>query len=162
MLGRDASLALSYPRIEVVDALASVEHYRRARAIQNEAFGMPASLDDVGDRWTQAKEDPTLLCLLALYDGEPAGAANAVMLDEGCVLAGGATREAMRGRGVFRALVAERWRRALDAGAAGVVVHAGRMSAPILRGLGFDTAAELPVYRDEGTAAGQAQTIRRA
>lgn len=52
-------------------------------------------------------------------------------------LFGGATVPAVRGRGIYRALVAERARFARDHGARFLTVDAGPMSAPILLRLGF-------------------------
>ena len=139
--------------IEIRDALASFEDYAVAEAIQQEAFGMAPVGRATREHWERARQDPTLLHLLALYDGEPAGAANAVIGPDGWMLAGGATRKSFRGRGVFRALVRERWQRAAAEGAPGIAVHAGQMSAPILTRLGFATVGEISVYRDEGTVA---------
>ena len=45
--------------------------------------------------------------------------------------------EKFRGRGVYRALLRERLRMAREAGAAGLSVWGGPMSAPILERLGF-------------------------
>ena len=152
VIAPDASLRPIDPHIEIRDALASFEDYVAADTIQQEAFGMASAEPSSREHWEQARKDPTMLHLLALYDGVPAGAANAVIGPDGWMLAGGATRESLRGRGVFRALVRERWQRAAAAGAPGVAVHAGHMSAPILTRLGFETVGEISVYRDEGTA----------
>jgi hypothetical protein len=152
VMGADGQLPPSDPRIEIRDALTSFEFYSAAHTIQYEAFGMSPDERLVRDQWERAQQDPTSLELLALYDGAPAGAANAIMAPDGWVLAGGATRLSLRGRGVFRALVRERWQRAIAGGAPGVAVHAGRMSAPILTRLGFQTVGELSIYRDDGTA----------
>lgn len=156
VLGPDAQLPSPDPRIEIRDALSSFELYSAAHSIQHEAFGMTDSPGDLPERWDRARRDRALLHLVALYDGQPAGAATAIMTTDGWMLAGGATLPVMRGRGVFRALVSERWQRAIAAGAPGVAVHAGRMSAPILSRLGFATVGELAVYRDEGTLAASA------
>ena len=148
-LGPHAQLPQSNPRVEIRDALSAFDLYSMARRIQDEAFGMVVDEQSHRESWERARADPTGLYLLAFYDGEPAGAANTVMSPDGWMLAGGATRQAFRGHGVFRALVRERWQRAIAGGAPGVAVHAGRMSAPILARLGFQTVGELEVYRDE-------------
>ena len=152
VIASDASLPPIDPRIQIRDALASFDDYAAAQTIQQEAFGMAPAEPPSRDQWERARQDPSLLHLLALYDGQPGGAANAVIGPDGWMLAGGATRESLRGRGIFRALVRERWQRAAAAGAPGVAVHAGHMSAPILRRLGFEGVGEIAVYRDEGTA----------
>jgi GNAT superfamily N-acetyltransferase len=152
VMASDASLPQLDPHIEIRDALASFDDYAAAQTIQQEAFGRAPAEPASPEQWERARQDPTVIHLLALYDGVPAGAVNAVTGPDGWMLAGGATRESLRGRGVFRALVRERRQRAAAAGAPGVAVHAGHMSAPILSRLGFETVGELSVYRDEGTA----------
>ena len=151
-LGAQAQLPPLDPRVEIGDALSSAQLFATASAIQAEAFGTVLDHESLPESWERARTDPTGVHLLALYDGRPAGAANAIRSPDGWLLAGGATREAFRGHGVFRALVRERWQRAIAGGAPGVAVHAGRMSAPILARLGFQTVGQLDVYRDEGTA----------
>jgi GNAT superfamily N-acetyltransferase len=75
-------------------------------------------------------------------DGEPAGAGSLSLFPpDGATLNGGAVRPRFRGRGVYRALVAARLRMARDAGAAGLVVWGGSMSAPILARMGFQTVS---------------------
>jgi GNAT superfamily N-acetyltransferase len=54
---------------------------------------------------------------------------------------GGAVRPRFRGRGVYRALVAARLDITRNAGAAGLVVWGGHMSAPILERIGFETVS---------------------
>jgi hypothetical protein len=53
-------------------------------------------------------------------------------------MSGGATIARARGRGAYRALVRARWDDAVARGTPLVAVHAGAMSAPILRRLGFE------------------------
>ena len=52
-------------------------------------------------------------------------------------LAGGSTREEMRGRGAYRALVRARWDAAVERGTPALTVGAESMSRPILERLGF-------------------------
>jgi GNAT superfamily N-acetyltransferase len=77
--------------------------------------------------------------LLATVDGEPAGSSGlALFPPAGAIINGGAVLERFRGRGVYRAMVLERLRIAREAGAAGLSVWGGPMSAPILERLGFE------------------------
>jgi hypothetical protein len=60
-----------------------------------------------------------------------------------CRLWGGATHSDVRGRGAYRAVLAERLRRARAAGATlGLSLGRVETSAPILRGLGFTRYGE--------------------
>jgi GNAT superfamily N-acetyltransferase len=84
----------------------------------------------------------------AYVDGRPVGFGRAVDMDEGVALLGGAVREEHRGRGVYRALVRARWEYAAARGTPLLVVQAGRMSAPVLAGLGFRAHGVLNLYAD--------------
>jgi GNAT superfamily N-acetyltransferase len=63
-------------------------------------------------------------------------------------LLGGAVLPACRGRGVYRALVHARWLHAAARGTPLLVVQAGRMSRPVLEGLGFRGHGELHLFMD--------------
>jgi hypothetical protein len=56
--------------------------------------------------------------------------------------------ERARGRGAYRALVRARWDDAAERGTPALIVHAGRMSRPILERLGFQAVAEIDVLED--------------
>ena len=85
----------------------------------------------------------------AAYDGDaPVGFGRAIDMDEGVALMGGAVLPAARGRGVYRALVHARWEHAAARGTPLLVVQAGRMSAPILASLGFESHGEIRLYAD--------------
>src|SRR5205814_2056056 len=72
-------------------------------------------------------------------DGEPAGSCwRTLMPPDGAIINTGAVRSLLRGRGVYRAMVARRLEMAREAGCGGLVVWGGRMSAPILEKLGFE------------------------
>jgi GNAT superfamily N-acetyltransferase len=91
--------------------------------------------------------------LLATVDAEPAGAAGLTLFPPaGAILNGGAVRPKFRGRGVYRALVAARLAMAREAGAAGLAVWGGHMSAPILAGFGFVTVGWRKFYLDNFTS----------
>lgn len=85
----------------------------------------------------------------AAYDnGAPVGFGRAIDMAEGAALMGGAVLPSARGRGVYRALVHARWEHAVARGTPLLVVQAGRMSAPILTGLGFESHGEIRLYAD--------------
>jgi predicted acetyltransferase len=75
---------------------------------------------------------------VAYVDGEPACSGGCTVVDEVARLWGAATRPHVRGRGAYRALLAERLRRAAQLGATvGLVKGVVDTSGPILRRLGF-------------------------
>lgn len=84
----------------------------------------------------------------AYEDGAPVGFGRAIDMDHGVALMGGAVLPAVRGRGVYRALVHARWAHAVARGTPLLVVQAGRMSAPVLGGLGFRTHGTLRLFVD--------------
>jgi GNAT superfamily N-acetyltransferase len=69
-------------------------------------------------------------------------------MDRGVALMGGAVLPSARGRGVYRALVHARWEHAVARGAPLLVVQAGRMSAPVLTGLGFRSHGTIRLFVD--------------
>jgi GNAT superfamily N-acetyltransferase len=66
----------------------------------------------------------------------------------GVHLAGAGVLPAARGRGVYHALVAARWREGIARGTPALTVQAGDMSRPILEQLGFVAVAETSVLCD--------------
>jgi GNAT superfamily N-acetyltransferase len=87
--------------------------------------------------------------LLATIDSEPAGASNVALFPPtAATVNGGSVRPKFRGRGIYRAMVAERLRIAREAGVEGLVVWAGDMSGPILEKLGFQKVGWRRFYLD--------------
>jgi hypothetical protein len=86
---------------------------------------------------------------LATVDGRPAGTALAVPADRGVFLIGGSTAHWARGRGVYRALVHERWKYAVARGTSTLVTHANpNTSYPILVRLGFEEVCTIRRLED--------------
>jgi GNAT superfamily N-acetyltransferase len=85
---------------------------------------------------------------IAFADGEVAGFGVSSPGPSAILLGGGAVLPAFRGRGVYRALVASRWRAAVELGKPALTVHAGAMSRPILERCGFAPLCELDVLLD--------------
>ena len=131
--------------LELHDALADSETFRRANAVNVEAFtGVVLAGDDPERDALLEKRRLNNLAyasrrvIFATVDGEPAGSAGLNLFPpDGAILNGGAVRPKFRGRGVYRALLAARLGMARQAGVAGVSVWGGPMSAPILERLGF-------------------------
>lgn len=92
--------------------------------------------------------DPLNSVYLAYVDGHPAARASASFGEHGVTLFGGATLPEARGRGAYRALVAARWRDAVERGTPVLVTQAGPMSRPILARLGFREVCEIEILID--------------
>lgn len=135
--------------VEMVDALRDAATFAAAEAVQAAAFG-GGPADGQARRFADARDEPRRLFLLAMVDGEPAGAAWATLHEEGVWLNGGAVAPRFQGRGVYRALVAERLALARRAGSAGAGTWARpETSLPILERLGFQAVGRLRMLRDE-------------
>jgi hypothetical protein len=89
------------------------------------------------------------LVYLAYVGGEPVARASAVFGPHAVSLFGGATLPEARGAGAYRALVAARWRDAVERGTPLLVTQAGRMSQPILERIGFRGVCEIRILLDE-------------
>ena len=85
---------------------------------------------------------------IALADGEVAGVGFVAYGPSAIHLGGGAILPAYRGRGVYRALVASRWRAAVEMGKPALTVHAGAMSRPILERCGFQAICRVDLLVD--------------
>ena len=86
---------------------------------------------------------------VAFLDGQPVARAYGAFTPHGVILFGGATLPEARGRWAYRALVRARWEDAVALGTPALVTHAGAMSRPILRRLGFREVAEIDILLDE-------------
>jgi ribosomal protein S18 acetylase RimI-like enzyme len=132
-------------RVETIDELQS------AIRIAAAAFDMPD--DELEQLLTRAddalaKQGERGATYLAWVDGKPAARGYAAYTDHGLVLFGGATLPEARGRGAYRALVRARWEDAVARGTPALVTHAGAMSRPILRRLGFEEVSEIRILLD--------------
>ena len=95
-----------------------------------------------------AREGDQWATYLAFLDGRPVARATAQFTDHGVLLFGGATLPEARGRGAYRALVRARWDDAVVHGTPVLVTHAGSMSRPTLRSLGFREVARIHILLD--------------
>jgi len=139
------------PDVEV-RPVETLEQMREAQQIAHVAFELPA---EALDELLRAAEDSLTAdgrdgaTFLAYVDERPVARATAMYTDHGVLLFGAATLPDARGRGAYRALVRARWDVAVRRGTPVLVTHAGAMSRPILRRLGFDEIAEIRILLDE-------------
>lgn len=91
---------------------------------------------------------PERLTYVAYADGQPVARASASFGPKAVSLFGGATLPEARGRGAYRALVAARWRDAVERGTPLLVTQAGAMSRPILARVGFREVCEIRILVD--------------
>lgn len=130
--------------LEMHDALRDLETFRRADAVNAEAFDSRTVDDDPETIASQERRRRNWLAagnrrlLLATVQGEAAGSAGLTLYPpEGATINGGAVLPRFRGRGVYREMVRVRLEMAREAGVQGLGVWGGHMSAPILYRLGF-------------------------
>lgn len=153
---------LEAPRIEgleIRDALADAETYRRADDVNAEAFGEPRRGLTAEAAAAQERRRKNQIAagnrrmVLATIDGESAGSSGVTLYPPaGAVIGGGAVRRKFRGRGVYRAMVVARLDMARQSGVPGISVWGGPMSAPILSNLGFQTVGWRRFYPDPTTS----------
>jgi len=145
--------------LEILDGLADLDTFRKADAVNAEAFKSEWQADDLSRVAMQERRRLNALAadnrrlLLATVDGEPAGSAGLGLFPPAAaILNGGAVRPKFRSRGIYRALVAARMEIARTAGVDGLCVWGGHMSAPILTKLGFEKVSWRRFYLDTNTA----------
>jgi len=145
--------------LEILDGLADLDTFRKADAVNAEAFESPSRADDLERiAMLERRRLDNLAAgnrrlLLATVDGEPAGSAGLTLFPPAAaILNGGAVRPKFRGRGIYRALVAARLEIARTAGVDGLCVWGGHMSAPILTKMGFEKVSWRRFYLDTTTA----------
>jgi GNAT superfamily N-acetyltransferase len=85
---------------------------------------------------------------VAFLDGRLVGFGFATAAKRGLLLGGSGVLEGARGRGVYRALIAARWKEAVRLGYEGLIIHAGSMSRPILEHCGFETVCRIDILED--------------
>jgi hypothetical protein len=129
----------------------TLAEYEAAIRIAHTAFEMPTQSTE--EALARAARDFGLegsgwRTYLAFLDGRPIARATAQFTDHGVLLFGGATLPDARGRGAYRALVRARWDDAVARRTPVLVTHAGSMSRPILRSLGFREVAQIRILLD--------------
>jgi hypothetical protein len=99
-------------------------------------------------QWSELQEDGIIATFLARVEGRPVAFARSAYGADGVALLGGGTLEAERGNGYYTALVHARWRDAVERGTPLLCAQAGKMSRPILEGVGFERLGEIRVLVD--------------
>ena len=118
---------------------------------------MPVTSDGVGQNASWMKSAPAAwehesglarMSHVAFADGQIAGFGLVSYGRAAIFLSGAAVLPRHRGRGVYRALVASRWRAAVDLGKPALTIQAGEMSRPILERCGFESICRIDVLAD--------------
>jgi hypothetical protein len=134
----------AHPDLPVEVRIAQTDEERLAAArIAAIAFGGPIATEP-----PPPSDDPNNLVYLAYVDGEPVARGSGSFSQYCGSLFGGATLPEARGRGAYRALVAARWRDAVERGTPVLVTQASPMSRPILKQLGFREVCEIRILLD--------------
>jgi hypothetical protein len=134
--------AQAAPDIEVRRAVTDDERLAASR-IAAVAFGGTIPTEP-----PPPSDDPDNVVYLAYVDGEPVARGSGSFSEHGVSLFGGSTLPEARGRGAYRALVAARWRDAVERGTPVLVTQASPMSRPILKQLGFREVCEIRILLD--------------
>ena len=147
-MARSTEMAPPALRVDEVDA-KSVDLYTQTMAAGWSVDPAPLAVAN------RIAIDPTALpgrratmhLFLAWCDDEPAATAASVVFERSVYLLGGVTRDAFRGRGVYRALVAARLAHARARGVElAISLARAQTSAPILERLGFATLVHFDNY----------------
>lgn len=146
------SIEIDIPVGRSAEVVRSIEQVREVDAI-NVAVWAQAPLDEEGLRIefsdiSTALAAGTGLRVLGRIDGEPVSTGGCTIVDGFTRLWGAATHEHARGRGAYRAVLAERLRASAELGARTALVK-GRIStsAPILARAGFRNYGDERGYR---------------
>jgi GNAT superfamily N-acetyltransferase len=134
----------------------SFDEYVRAFRTGLEAYGQPesviaAQLVGAQTGW-EHESGVARMTHIAFADGQVAGMGCFSPGPPAILLAGAAVLPAFRGRGVYRALVASRWRAAVAMGKPALTVLASSMSRSILALCGFEEVCRVDVLLDPAIA----------
>lgn len=142
--GQDS--AITVRRVE------TFEEFARAAWIFRRGFGSDDAAEEdpeVATRWAEHRSVAVHESYLAFDGNEAIAAADALFLEAGVVMCGGATLASARSKGAYRALIAARWEEGRRRGTPTLITQAGPMSRPILKRLGFVEVVEIRIFLDE-------------
>jgi len=133
-----------------VRRLETLEQHLAALEVSWDVWRMPDAERVARRGYERERFDPsgTVHHFAAYQDDQPVGFGRAIDMKSGVALMGGDVAERARRRGVYRALVHARWQHAVARGTPLLVVQAGRMSAPVLTGLEFESHGEIRLFND--------------
>jgi len=134
-----------------VRRVETLEEFTRAAWIFRRGFGNDDAPEepDIALRWAEHRSVAVFERYLAFDGDEPIAAADALFLEGGVVMVGGATLASARSKGAYRALVAARWEEGRRRGTPTLITQAGPMSRPILNRLGFEEVVQIRVFLDQ-------------
>lgn len=140
------------PAAPAVDVrrIETIEQQLEALEVDWDVWNLPETERASRRAYEEERFDPDgTVHHFAAYDGDcPLGFGRAIDMDAGVALMGGAVLPSARGRGIYRALVHARWQHAVARGTPLLVVQAGRMSEPVLTGLGFESHGTIHLFMD--------------
>lgn len=150
-------MVLTHPLATVDTAITvrrveTFEEFARAAWIFRRGFGSddaPEEEPEIALRWAEHRSVAVFERYLAFDGDEPIAAADALFLEAGVVMVGGATLASARSKGAYRALIAARWEEGRRRGTPTLVTQAGAMSRPILNRLGFEEVVQIRVFFDQ-------------
>lgn len=146
-----AALALTHAPSAAGDftvrEVVSVEDYTTAQNLDAVVNGWSVPpVERHAEMWSKAQ---TRFLMWLAFDGDrPVGMARCAIGERALMMIGGAVLPEARGRGVYRSLVAARWRTAAERGLGALVTTANHQSAPILRRVGFEQLGEVEIWVD--------------
>jgi hypothetical protein len=140
----------SAPAGVVARRVETFDEYVAANKVQWAAFDPPADqVAEVESKLEERWRESVNVMHAAWIDGEMVSAGTAAITEHGLLLFGGATLPSARGRGGYRALLNARWEEAVRNGTPAMFTQGGRMSRPVLEGVGFRRVGEVHLLLDE-------------
>jgi hypothetical protein len=138
--------AVTVRRVETFEEFARGAWIFR-RGFEND--DAPEDDPEIGLRWTEHRSVAMHERYLAFDGNEAIAVADAVFLEAGVVMCGGATIASARSQGAYRALINARWEEGRRRGTPTLITQAGAMSRPILNRLGFEEVVQIRIFLDE-------------
>lgn len=140
------------PQLEVI-RVDSLEDFLAAQEIDLITMGIEPErraelMDGNHAHWETVRDEGIVQTYLGRVDGRAVAFARSAYGTNGVALLGGATLEAERGNGYYKALVHARWRDAAERGTPLLCTQAGKMSQPILERLGFERLGSIRLLAD--------------
>lgn len=138
--------AVTVRRVETFEEFARGAWIFRRGFVSDDA---PEDDPEIALRWTEHRSVAAFERYLAFDGNEAIAVADALFLEAGVVMCGGATIASARSRGAYRALINARWEEGRRRGTPTLITQAGAMSRPILNRLGFEEVCQIRIFLDE-------------